>query len=103
MTLSEVRPTVFLGDPAPDFALPAVDGSGTVSLADYRGRTPLFLVRRAVVPFLPAGHRPDRNDAVRLRAPAQRGGVHGLIPEPHQSSSRTATVREQPAMSSEVT
>ena len=31
------------GEPAPDFALPAVDGTGTVSLADYKGRTPLFL------------------------------------------------------------
>jgi peroxiredoxin len=31
------------GDPAPDFTLPAVDGDGTVSLADYRGRSPLFL------------------------------------------------------------
>ena len=31
------------GDPAPDFALPAVAGPETVSLADYRGRSPLFL------------------------------------------------------------
>ena len=31
------------GAQAPDFALPAVDGSGTVSLQDYRGKTPLFL------------------------------------------------------------
>jgi peroxiredoxin len=37
------QPTVSPGEPAPDFALPIVDGSGTVSLADYRGRTPLFL------------------------------------------------------------
>jgi peroxiredoxin len=31
------------GDPAPDFALPAVAGPETVTLADYRGRSPLFL------------------------------------------------------------
>ena len=31
------------GEPAPEFTLPAVDGSGAVSLADYRGRSPLFL------------------------------------------------------------
>jgi peroxiredoxin len=43
MTISESRPPVSPGEPAPDFELPAVDGSGTVSLADYRGRTPMFL------------------------------------------------------------
>jgi peroxiredoxin len=43
MSISELRPTISPGQPAPDFALPAVDGSGTVSLTDYRGRTPLFL------------------------------------------------------------
>ena len=31
------------GEPAPSFALPAVAGAETVSLDDYRGRTPLFL------------------------------------------------------------
>lgn len=31
------------GDRAPDFTLPAADREGTVSLADYRGRTPLLL------------------------------------------------------------
>jgi peroxiredoxin len=31
------------GEPAPDFALPAVAGPETVSLADYRGRSPVFL------------------------------------------------------------
>jgi peroxiredoxin len=36
------RPTA-PGEPAPDFALPAVAGPETVSLADYRGRSPLFL------------------------------------------------------------
>jgi peroxiredoxin len=43
MTASELRPAVAPGQPAPDFTLPAVDGSGTVSLTDYRGRAPLFL------------------------------------------------------------
>jgi len=43
MTTADARPPVAPGDPAPDFALPAVDGTATVSLADYRGRSPLFL------------------------------------------------------------
>jgi peroxiredoxin len=42
MAHSELHP-IAPGDVAPDFALSAVDGSGTVSLADYRGNTPLFL------------------------------------------------------------
>jgi hypothetical protein len=37
------RSPVQPGDPAPDFVLPAVDREGTVSLADYRGRTPVLL------------------------------------------------------------
>ena len=31
------------GEPAPEFKLPAVNHEGTVSLAEYRGRSPLFL------------------------------------------------------------
>jgi peroxiredoxin len=31
------------GDPAPHFALPAVNREGQVSLDDYRGRSPLLL------------------------------------------------------------
>jgi peroxiredoxin len=31
------------GARAPDFALPAIDGSGTISLQNYRGKSPLFL------------------------------------------------------------
>ncbi|RST48916.1 peroxiredoxin family protein [Variovorax sp. MHTC-1] len=42
MTFATSRP-VMPGEPAPDFALPAVAGPETVSLADYRGRSPLFL------------------------------------------------------------
>ena len=43
MTIPESRPPISPGEPAPDFALPAVDGEETVSLADYRGRSPVFL------------------------------------------------------------
>jgi peroxiredoxin len=43
MTQAESRPPVSPGEPAPDFTLPAVDGKDQVSLADYRGRSPVFL------------------------------------------------------------
>ena len=43
MIITELRPTIRPGEKAPDFVLPAVDGNTTVSLADYRGRTALFL------------------------------------------------------------
>ncbi len=43
MNITQISQPILPGEPAPDFALPAVDGSGTVSLADYRGRTPFFL------------------------------------------------------------
>lgn len=36
-------PPVAPGEPAPHFVLPAVAGSQTVSLDDYRGKSPLFL------------------------------------------------------------
>src|SRR5258708_20566664 len=40
----ETRPSpIQPGDLAPEFTLPAVEREGTVSLADYRGRTPLFI------------------------------------------------------------
>jgi peroxiredoxin len=42
-TTTETQSPVSPGAPAPGFALPAVDGSGTVSLEDYRGKSPLFL------------------------------------------------------------
>lgn len=43
MTTPLSNPPVAPGEPAPDFALPAVAGTGTVSLADYRGNSALFL------------------------------------------------------------
>ena len=43
MTTTESRSPVSPGEPAPDFTLPAVDREQTVSLADYRGRSPVFL------------------------------------------------------------
>ena len=43
MSTTESRPPVSPGEPAPDFVLPAVNRDGTVSLADYRGKTPVLL------------------------------------------------------------
>lgn len=43
MTLMGSRPLVQPGEAAPDFAVPAVHREGTVSLADYRDRSPLLL------------------------------------------------------------
>ena len=31
------------GEPAPDFTLPAAHGEGTVSLAEYRGQSPVLV------------------------------------------------------------
>ena len=43
MTMTESRPPVAPGEPAPDFTLAAVDRQAMVSLSDYRGRNPLLL------------------------------------------------------------
>lgn len=43
MTTGSSRP-VKPGDLAPEFTLPTVPDEGFVSLADYRGRSPLLLV-----------------------------------------------------------
>jgi peroxiredoxin len=43
MTLDHTNPPVAPGQPAPNFTLPAIDREGLVSLADYRGRHPVFL------------------------------------------------------------
>jgi peroxiredoxin len=42
MTMTESRPPA-PGEPAPSFTLPAVDRAETISLEDYRGRSPVFL------------------------------------------------------------
>jgi peroxiredoxin len=44
MTAAAASPSpVSVGEPAPDFRLPAVDRDEVISLADYRGRSSLFL------------------------------------------------------------
>jgi peroxiredoxin len=43
MKIAELRLAVSPGEPAPDFNLPAVAGTNTISLSDYRGRAPVFL------------------------------------------------------------
>lgn len=43
MSTAELRAPVSQGEAAPDFVLPAVDGQGTVSLSDYRGKSSVFL------------------------------------------------------------
>ena len=43
MTIADSRPPISPGQPAPDFRLPAVDRDEMISLADYRGRSSLFL------------------------------------------------------------
>lgn len=40
---SQMESPVAPGEAAPDFALPAVAGPETIALADYRGRSPVFL------------------------------------------------------------
>jgi peroxiredoxin len=39
----EPRHPVQPGDRAPDFTLPAAHGEGSVSLADYRGKSPVLV------------------------------------------------------------
>lgn len=43
MIVNSERPTIKPGEPAPDFTLPAAHGDGLVSLADFRGRSPVLL------------------------------------------------------------
>ncbi|MBI2000209.1 MAG: redoxin domain-containing protein [candidate division NC10 bacterium] len=43
MATVEPRAPVQPGERAPDFTLPAANREGTVSLADYRGRSPVLL------------------------------------------------------------
>jgi peroxiredoxin len=43
MDIVQSHPLVQPGEPAPDFTLPAADREGTVSLADYHGKSALLL------------------------------------------------------------
>ncbi|MBI3007259.1 MAG: hypothetical protein HYY53_03010 [candidate division NC10 bacterium] len=43
MATIQSRPPLQPGHSAPDFTLPTVPDEGFVSLADYRGRSPLLL------------------------------------------------------------
>jgi peroxiredoxin len=43
MAANESRSPVQPGEPAPDFTLPAASGDGSVSLAQYRGKSPVYL------------------------------------------------------------
>ena len=40
---TQSRPALRPGEPAPEFTLPSANREGTVSLADYRGKTPVLL------------------------------------------------------------
>ncbi len=62
--------------PAPHFALPAVAGPETVSLADYRGRAPLFLALMVGLwcPFC----RRQLVQLGTLRSSSRRSGVESL-------------------------
>jgi peroxiredoxin len=53
----ELPPSLQPGDPAPDFTLAAIHKDGTLSLADYRGRSPLLLAlfRGLYCPFCRRG------------------------------------------------
>lgn len=39
----KLPPSLQPGQPAPDFTLPAIHREGKISLADYKGRSPLLL------------------------------------------------------------
>ncbi len=43
MGTAEPGAPVHVGDPAPDFTLPAVQSERSISLGDYRGKSPVFL------------------------------------------------------------
>ncbi len=44
MATLEARPPLRPGEEAPDFVLPEAYREGTVSLAEYRGKTPVLVV-----------------------------------------------------------
>jgi peroxiredoxin len=65
MSMLEPNSPISPGERAPDFALPTLDGTGTVSLSDYRGKSSVFLAlfvglwcpfcRRAIAQMAAAG------------------------------------------------
>jgi peroxiredoxin len=69
MRMSSLPP----GVPAPDFSLPAVNREGHVSLADYKGRTPLLLAlfRGVYCPFC-------RRAIAQLGVTADKLRAHGV-------------------------
>jgi hypothetical protein len=77
------------GELAPDFTLPAVERDGTVSLADYRGRRPLFLAlfiglwcpfcRRAIAQL---GTKPAATPKLLEQFASTRVNPTGEFPEP---------------------
>ena len=81
MTTSSERPPLAPGEPAPDFTLPAVGRDGTVSLDDYRGRSPVLLAmfrglycpfcRRAIAQ-LGVDHRASSRPSASRRSPSWR-------------------------------
>ena len=44
MRTAASRPPLQPGETAPDFSLPLVSETGTISLGDYLGRTPVLIV-----------------------------------------------------------
>lgn len=43
MTVNEQRPPIQPGEPAPEFDLPLASGEGSLSLAQYRGASPVYV------------------------------------------------------------
>ena len=43
MSMTQLQSPISPGERAPDFALPVLDGTGIVSLSDYRGKSSVFL------------------------------------------------------------
>lgn len=43
MSAGDRRSPIQPGEPAPEFTLAAASGSGSVSLDDFRGKSPLYL------------------------------------------------------------
>ncbi len=78
MATVEPRPPVQPGEPAPDFMLPAVERQGTVSLLDYRGKSPLLLAinRGLWCSFLSPAHFATRGDTRTASAVGRRDPGH---------------------------